>query len=227
MYKRMLGETIYRLRKAKGISQDELGKLVGVSNKAVSKWETYEANPDITLLPLLAQSLGVTCDELLTDIKAEKDDPKPKELVILGHAGMVIESTEEYEFVSDKKTKKGLPYLHIHIGKQIHTVNAKARGVIAIGNNAKGIISIGLFSIGLVSLGLFSIGLLALGIAAIGLVSIGVFAFGGLAIGSIAAGAVSIGAIAIGFVSYGAVSIGYYANTLSNGHALGKHIFIH
>ena len=54
MYKRMLGETIYRLRKEKGLSQDELGKLVGVSNKAVSKWETYEANPDITLLPLLA-----------------------------------------------------------------------------------------------------------------------------------------------------------------------------
>ena len=65
MYKRMLGETIYRLRKEKGLSQDELGKLVGVSNKAVSKWETYEANPDITLLPLLAQALGVTTDELL------------------------------------------------------------------------------------------------------------------------------------------------------------------
>ena len=57
MYKRMLGETIYRLRKERGLSQDELGKLVGVSNKAVSKWETYEANPDITLLPLLAQFL--------------------------------------------------------------------------------------------------------------------------------------------------------------------------
>ena len=43
------------------------------------KLETYEANPDIILLPLLAQSLGVTTDELLTDKKAEKDDPKPKE----------------------------------------------------------------------------------------------------------------------------------------------------
>jgi transcriptional regulator with XRE-family HTH domain len=59
MYKKMLGDTIYRLRKEKGLSQSELGEFVGVSNKAVSKWETYEANPDITLLQLLAQALGV------------------------------------------------------------------------------------------------------------------------------------------------------------------------
>ena len=54
------------------MSQSELAELVGVSNKAVSKWETYEANPDITLLPLLAVSLGVTTDVLLSDIKSEK-----------------------------------------------------------------------------------------------------------------------------------------------------------
>jgi hypothetical protein len=41
MFKRMLGDTIYRLRKEKGLSQSELGELVGVSNKAVSKWETW------------------------------------------------------------------------------------------------------------------------------------------------------------------------------------------
>ena len=157
MFKRMLGETIYRLRKEKGMSQAELGELVGVSNKAVSKWETYEANPDITLLPLLAQSLGVTTDELLTDIKAEKGDLKHKETRILGMQGTVIETPEEYEFISYKRTKKDLPYMHIHIGKQIQTINAKARGVIAIGNNAKGIISIGLFSIGIISLGMLSL----------------------------------------------------------------------
>jgi DNA-binding XRE family transcriptional regulator len=70
----MMGETIFRLRKEKGLSQGELGKLIGVSNKAVSKWETYEANPDVTLLPLLAQSLGVSIDELFTDIIVPKDN---------------------------------------------------------------------------------------------------------------------------------------------------------
>ncbi|MDR0473537.1 MAG: helix-turn-helix domain-containing protein [Treponema sp.] len=200
MYKRMLGETIYRLRKEKGLSQDELGKFVGVSNKAVSKWETYEANPDITLLPLLAQALGVSTDELLTDIKAEKNDPKPKETVVFGLAGTVIESSEEYEFVSDKKTKKDLPYLHIHIGKQFQTINAKARGVVAIGNNAKGVVGIGFLSAGLISIGLLSFGLLAMGIFGIGLVSICVFAFGGVTFGAIAIGLVSFGAIAIGYI---------------------------
>ena len=228
MYKRMLGETIYRLRKEKGLSQEELGKLVGVSNKAVSKWETYEANPDITLLPLLAQSLGVTTDELLTDIKVEKDDSKPKEAKVFGVQGTVIETYDEYEFISDKKTKKDLPFLHIHVGKQIQTINAKARGVIAIGNNAKGIMSIGLFSIGIISLGIFPLGLLAVGVLGLGIVSIGSFAFGGIAVGAIAIGLVSIGAVAIGLVSYGAVSIGYYAHTITDsGYAIGKHIFFH
>jgi transcriptional regulator with XRE-family HTH domain len=227
MFKRMLGETIYRLRKEKGLSQDDLGKLVGVSNKAVSKWETYESNPDITLLPLLAQSLGVTTDELLTDIKAEKDDPKPMEAIVFGLSGMVIETPEEYEFISDKKPKKDLPFLHIHVGKKVQTMNAKARGVIAIGNNAKGLISIGLFSVGLISLGFFSFGLLALGIIAIGLIAVGTFALGGVAFGAIAVGVVSFGAIAIGYLSFGAISVGYYAHTGVRGYTSGKHIFIH
>jgi len=227
MYKRMLGETIYRLRKEKGLSQDELGKLVGVSNKAVSKWETYEANPDITLLPLLAQSLGVTADELLTDIKAERNDPKPAEAKVFGIKGTAIETPDEYEFVSDKKTKKGLPYLHIHVGKQVQTLNAKARGVVAIGNNAKGLVSVGFFSAGLVSLGVFSLGLLASGVLAAGLVSAGAAAFGGAAFGAVAAGVVSFGAVSIGYVSFGAAAVGYYAHTVNSGYAVGKHIFIH
>jgi len=171
----------------------------------------------LTLLPLLAQSLGVTADELLTDIKAEKDDPKPKETKVFGVQGTAIETPEEYEFISDKKTKNDLPYLHIHIGKQIQTSNAKARGLIAIGNNAKGLISIGLFSIGLISAGTFSLGLLSFGIFAMGLVACGTIAIGGLA----------IGAIAIGFVSIGALAIGFYVRTGNLGYALGKYVIIH
>jgi transcriptional regulator with XRE-family HTH domain len=217
MFKKMLGDTIYRLRKEKGLSQSELGEFAGVSNKAVSKWETYEANPDITLLPLLAQALGVTTDELLTDIKAEKNDLKPKEARIFGISGTAIETPEEYEFISDKKTKSDLPFLHIHIGKQIQTMGAKARGVVAIGNNAKGIISIGVFSVGIISLGIFPLGLLAFGLIALGLVSAGIIAFGGIA----------FGAISVGFVSIGALAIGYYAHTGTLGIALGKYTFIH
>jgi len=58
MYKEMLGNTIYKLRKEKGLSQSELGRLAGVSCKTVRKWEKYRGCPKITLLPLLDQILG-------------------------------------------------------------------------------------------------------------------------------------------------------------------------
>ena len=227
MRKKMLGDTIYRLRREKGMSQAQLGEAVGVSNRAVSKWETYEANPDIGLLPLLAKALGVTIDELLTDVKIEKGDPQPKAARAFGMLGTEMETLEAYEFVSDKKTAKGLPYLHIHIGKRVSTIDAKARGVVAIGNNARGIVSIGLLSVGVVSLGLLSAGALALGVFGLGLVAISTFAFGALAFGAIAIGVMAFGAIAVGHTAFGAIAAGYFAHTSPSGEAFGRHIFIH
>jgi len=58
-----IGENIARIRKAKGITQERLGELMGVSAQAVSKWENGGA-PDVVLLPLLAENLGVTVDSL-------------------------------------------------------------------------------------------------------------------------------------------------------------------
>jgi len=178
MHKKMMGDTIYRLRKERGMSQAKLGKAVGVSNKAVSKWETYEANPDINLLPLLAKALGVSVEELLTDAKAEKEEPKAVNEKVFGVLGTVLRTAEAYEFVSDRKTRSGMPYLHIHIGRHISMMNARAKGLIAIGNIAKGVVAIGLFGIGFASLGIVSVGLLSLGLFALGLASTGMFANG-------------------------------------------------
>lgn len=58
-----IGENIARIRKARGITQERLGELMGVSAQAVSKWENGGA-PDVALLPLLAENLGVTVDSL-------------------------------------------------------------------------------------------------------------------------------------------------------------------
>ena len=49
----LLGEQIAKYRKAAGLTQDELGKAVGISAQAVSRWECGGA-PDITLLPAIA-----------------------------------------------------------------------------------------------------------------------------------------------------------------------------
>ena len=59
----VLSERIAELRKARGLTQEQLGQLVGVSAQAVSKWEKGGA-PDVELLPALADRLGVTIDAL-------------------------------------------------------------------------------------------------------------------------------------------------------------------
>ncbi len=74
------GNFIYELRTAKGLSQSELGKILGVSNKAVSKWETGEAKPRSGKLALLAQTLGVTVEELLCGKRKESDKDLGEEI---------------------------------------------------------------------------------------------------------------------------------------------------
>lgn len=61
-----MGNRIGRLRRARNIKQEELAEQLGVTAQAVSKWENDASCPDISLLPQLAQLLGVTVDELLT-----------------------------------------------------------------------------------------------------------------------------------------------------------------
>ena len=60
------GNLIARLRTGQGLSQFQLGRLAGVSDKAVSKWENGSAKPRIATCCRLAEILGVSLDELLT-----------------------------------------------------------------------------------------------------------------------------------------------------------------
>lgn len=58
-----IGTQIAALRKGRGLTQAELGQLVGVSSQAVSKWESGGA-PDTEMIPAIANALGVTTDTL-------------------------------------------------------------------------------------------------------------------------------------------------------------------
>lgn len=58
-------ENLLRLRREKGLTQDELAGFIGVTKSSVSKWETHQSLPDILLLPQLATFFDVTVDELL------------------------------------------------------------------------------------------------------------------------------------------------------------------
>ena len=94
MDKYKFGEFIYTQRKRLGFTQDDLGRKLNVTNKAVSKWETGETLPDIQLLPKLASVLNVTIDELLTQTKPEAEkvyvDPKKNTRIILWIACSIL-----------------------------------------------------------------------------------------------------------------------------------------
>ena len=69
------GNYICGLREKKGLSQAELGKILGVSNKAVSKWETGASYPSTELMFPLAKALGITIEELYTAVNQSKQPP--------------------------------------------------------------------------------------------------------------------------------------------------------
>lgn len=73
--KKTMGAMIAELRKQQGMTQMELAGKMGVTDKAVSKWERDLSCPDINSLPDLAEILGVSVDELM-QIKREAETPK-------------------------------------------------------------------------------------------------------------------------------------------------------
>lgn len=75
------GRFISELRKAQGWTQKELAERVGVTDKAVSRWETGRGFPDVSSLPVLAELLGVSVTELVQGERLELDGKKPAEIM--------------------------------------------------------------------------------------------------------------------------------------------------
>ena len=61
-----IGATIKSLRKSKGLTQYELGAILNVSDKTISKWESGQGYPEITQFPNLAKVFGVSITELIS-----------------------------------------------------------------------------------------------------------------------------------------------------------------
>ena len=66
------GNYIYERRTKKGLSQSQLGEKLGVTNKAVSRWENGSAYPSTELMLPLAEALGVTIEDLYKAISDRK-----------------------------------------------------------------------------------------------------------------------------------------------------------
>ena len=66
------GQRISQLRRENGMTQETLAQRLGISNQAVSKWESDQCCPDIMQLPQLADLFGITLDALFGRTQAEK-----------------------------------------------------------------------------------------------------------------------------------------------------------
>lgn len=65
-------EKLISLRKAKGLSQEELGAEIQVSRQTVSKWESGQSYPDFQRLVLLSDYFELTLDQLVKDVDVQE-----------------------------------------------------------------------------------------------------------------------------------------------------------
>ena len=75
MEPKTIGKLIAALRRANGYTQRELADKLGVSDKAVSRWERDECAPDLTLIPIIAEIFDITTDELLRGERKSPEHP--------------------------------------------------------------------------------------------------------------------------------------------------------
>lgn len=71
-----IGKFIAALRKEKGLTQEQLGEKLGVTNKTVSRWENGNYMPDVEMLSLLSKEFGVSINELISGERLLAEDFK-------------------------------------------------------------------------------------------------------------------------------------------------------
>ena len=78
MNQEKIGKFIANLRKEKNMTQQELAKKLGVTDRAISKWENGRGLPDYSLLQDLCDTLSISINELFSGEKISKEDYKTK-----------------------------------------------------------------------------------------------------------------------------------------------------
>lgn len=120
MERKSMGAFIAALRKANGMTQKELAEKLNVSDKSISRWERDDGAPDLSLIPVIAEIFGVTCDELL---RGERKSANERE-------------TAEAEPVSNPRSEKQRQRL-----LAVSLSRYKTRSFIAIGIAIVGLIA--------------------------------------------------------------------------------------
>lgn len=105
----MLGKTIARLRKARGLTQARFAAEIHVTQAAVSQWETGRTSPDVQQMFILADFFGITVEELSSGVAPAPAPPPPaKENT---PADMRAEAKHLLEGLNDEQYQAALTYI--------------------------------------------------------------------------------------------------------------------
>jgi transcriptional regulator with XRE-family HTH domain len=91
-----IGNFIAELRREKGMTQKELAEKMNVTDKAVSKWERGAGYPEITTIPTLADSLGVSTSELLLGERISIDNQNEDKTENCVKTDIIVSDAIEY-----------------------------------------------------------------------------------------------------------------------------------
>ena len=98
MEQHKIGELIAKKRKEKGLTQNQLAELLGVSGKTISRWETAKYMPDLSMLIPLSEQLGISLYELLNGEEIKNNDNEINQ-------NEIVQSVIEYTKYKNPKMK--------------------------------------------------------------------------------------------------------------------------
>ena len=136
-----LNETISFYRKKLGLTQEELAKQLGVTNQSVSKWETAQCYPDVTLLLRLAEIYGISIDTLFGKASSGCeagcwlpicDENTYRVVVLCGHQVVAVEDLNKSVCLEFPKNCPG--ELKVEVQGHVHCDSTIEGDVIAHGN---------------------------------------------------------------------------------------------
>ena len=122
------GQRLSRLRKEKGLTQEDIAKRIIISPQAVSKWENDLSSPDILVLSSLADILGVSVDELLGHESAGdavNNENKEEDKTFDEEADEVVDEQDQQEHKNHDRVNINNSGVHVYDddGSEVHITN--------------------------------------------------------------------------------------------------------
>ena len=90
-----MGKHIQEIRKSKNLTQKQLGEIIDIDHKTISKWELGNVAPDITVVKTLADALDINLDELLSGEKVKASDKEKREDITINAIDMYTKNTKK------------------------------------------------------------------------------------------------------------------------------------